>query len=85
MKKVFLIIVFIFIFLFGITLGGSFNNSQSHLFDEVKDKFESEITNPNNEYDSPLLIPKSNIINKTAKKLESTIDELIDKLFSFLN
>lgn len=85
MKKVFLLVIFFFIFLFGLTIGGSFNNSQSQLFEEAKDKFETEISNPNNEYDGQILVPSSNIISKTAKKIESTIDELIDKLFSFLS
>ena len=85
MKKVIIILVCFFIFLFGLTLGGSFNSSSSKLFEESLDKFEEQIKDPLNEYESKALVPESNIINKTAKKCESFIDDLIDKLFSFLS
>ena len=85
MRKVFILICFLFIFLFGLTLGGSFNTSASKLFEESIDKFETEIIDPNNNYNGVILVPEENIFNKTANKLEDMIDKIIEKLFSFLS
>lgn len=85
MRKIFVLVLVFFIFLFGLTIGGNFNKGASQLFEESKNQFESEITNPNNNYDSIMLVPEGNLINKTAKKVEKVIDNVIDKLFSFLS
>lgn len=85
MRKVFLLVCIFFVFLFGLTIGGNFNKGASHLFEESKHQFESEITNPNNEYDGVALIPDDNLINKAAKKAEQVIDNVIDKIFSLLS
>lgn len=85
MKKVFILVCIFFVFLFGLTIGGNFNKGASHLFEESKNQFESEITNPNNDYNSVTLVPDGNLINKTAKKIEKVIDNVIDKVFSFLS
>ena len=84
MRKVFVLVCIFFVFLFGLTIGGNFNKGTSQLFEESKNQFESEITNPNNNYDNIMLVPDGNLINKTAKKVEKVIDNVIDKLFSFL-
>lgn len=85
MRKIFIFVCLFFVFLFGLTIGGNFNKGSSQLFEETKNQFESEITTPNNDYDSINLIPDGNLINKTAKKVEKVIDNVIDKLFSFLS
>ena len=84
MRKVFILVCIFFVFLFGLTIGGNFNKGFSQLFEESKNQFESEITTPNNDYNSVTLVPDGNLINKTAKKVEKVIDNVIDKLFSFL-
>ncbi len=85
MRKLFLIIVVFFIFLFGLTIGGNYSKGSSKLFEESKKDFESEITNPNNDYNNVTLVPEDSMINKTARKLEDAIDRVIDKIFSFLS
>lgn len=84
MKKFGVILICLLIFLFGITLGGNFNKSANMIFEEQKNNFESEITKPNNDYNSTELVPNKNIINNTANKIENIIDSAIEKLFSFL-
>ena len=85
MRKLFLIIVVFFIFLFGLTIGGNYSKGSSKLFEESKQDFEGQIINPNNEYNNIILVPEESMINKTAKKLEDAIDSVIDKIFSFLS
>ncbi len=85
MKKVFLLVCVVFIFLFGLTIGGNFNKGAGQLFEESKKEFESEIINPDNEYNNKLLVPNDGFVNKTAKKIENVIDGVIDKLFSYLS
>ena len=85
MRKLFAIIVVFFIFLFGLTIGGNYSKGSSKLFEESKNDFESEIVNPNNDYNNVMLVPEESMINKTARKLEDAIDSIIDKIFSFLS
>lgn len=85
MKKVFVLIGLFFIFLFGLTIGGNFNKGASQLFEKSKNQFENEIVNPDNSYNNIDLVPNENLINKTARKVEKTIDRFIDKIFSMLS
>ena len=85
MRKVFLLIVSFFIFLFGISLGGNFNKGSSQLFEQSKEEFENIIITPDNMYENIDLVPEDYVINKTAKKVEKIIDGVIDKIFSFLS
>lgn len=85
MRKVFLLIVSFFIFLFGISLGGNFNKGSSQLFEQSKEEFENIIITPDNMYENIDLVPEDYVINKTAKKVEKIIDNVIDKIFSFLS
>ena len=85
MKNIGILVMVILIFLFGITLGGNFNKSSSMIFEENKEYFENEITKPNNNYLPKELVPKKNVVNSVANKLEGIIDSTIDKLFSFLS
>lgn len=85
MRKLFLLVCIFFVFLFGLTIGGNFNKGASQLFEETKDQFESEIIDPDNNYNNVILVPDDNIVNKAAKKAEKVIDSVIDKLFSFLS
>jgi predicted PurR-regulated permease PerM len=85
MRKVFLLIVSFFIFLFGISLGGNFNKGSSQLFEQSKEEFENIIITPDNMYENIDLVPEDYTINKTAKKVEKIIDSVIDKIFSFLS
>lgn len=85
MRKVFLLIVSFFIFLFGISLGGNFNKGSSQLFEQSKEEFENIIITPDNVYENIDLVPEDYVINKTAKKVEKIIDSVIDKIFSFLS
>lgn len=85
MRKIFILILILFVFLFGLSIGGSFNKSSSKLFEEAKEQFESEIINPENNYSNSPLVPNNNIVNIIAKKAENLIDGVIDKIFSFLS
>lgn len=85
MRKVLLLIVSFFIFLFGISLGGNFNKGSSQLFEQSKEEFENIIITPDNMYENVDLVPEDYVINKTAKKVEKIIDSVIDKIFSFLS
>jgi predicted PurR-regulated permease PerM len=85
MRKVLLLIVSFFIFLFGISLGGNFNKGSSQLFEQSKEEFENIIITPDNMYENIDLVPEDYVINKTAKKVEKIIDSVIDKIFSFLS
>jgi predicted PurR-regulated permease PerM len=85
MRKIFLLIVSFFIFLFGISLGGNFNKGSSQLFEQSKEEFENIIITPDNMYENIDLVPEDYVINKAAKKVEKIIDSVIDKIFSFLS
>lgn len=77
MKKVIIILVIFFVFLFGISLGGAFSNTDSKLFEESLDEFEKEITKRNNNYESKTLVPEENKVNLVAHKIDKFMDDKI--------
>lgn len=84
MKKVLLFCIIMFVFLWGLTLGGDFSNGASNFFEEAKQDFEQNITKPNNDYQNLDLVPKEYTINKTARKIEEFISSNINKVFDLL-
>lgn len=83
MKKIFILVTIIFIFIIGLKLGNN-NYSANYLLEQEKDKFEQEIIMPNNDYEAKEFVPKDNIVNKVAKKVDNTIDKIIDKIKGIL-
>ena len=83
MKKLIIIIAIFFFFVIGLKLGdNSFN--QNKIFEEEKNRFEQEITTPNNDYEAKELVPQKNTINKVADLFDNTIDKVVDKLKNIL-
>lgn len=83
MKKLIIIIAIFFFFVIGLKLGDSSFN-QNKIFEEEKNKFEQEITTPNNDYEAKELVPQKNTINKVADLFDNTIDKVINKLKNIL-
>ena len=79
MKKLFVVLVIITVFLIGINVG---NNSSTYnqMFEESLDEFETEIVKPNNNYDSKDLKPVDGLLNKIANKIDSLIETISDKI-----
>ncbi len=81
MKKIILVFIMITLFLSGLSLGGNFSSGASNFFEEAKDNFEDQITNPNNDYQNIDLVPNEYLINKTAHKIEKFINDKISSIF----
>lgn len=79
MKKFGLLLLIGFIFLLGIQMGGKYTGS-SHLFEESKNDFESQITNPDNHYEAKNLKPKEGILNTVAHTIDGFIEKIANKI-----
>lgn len=78
MKKIFVFILTIVIFIIGVNLGSdSFN--QNELLEIEKEQFEESITKPNNDYEAKELVPKPNAVSKVANLFEETIEKAVEK------
>lgn len=75
MKKILVFVVITAMFLFGISLGGSFDNGASSFFEESKSRFEEQITTKNNDYKAHELVPSEYTINKIAHKIDSFVSK----------
>lgn len=84
MKKILLIGVILFVFILGIKLGDNYTISDSNIFESEKNRFEQEITNPNNNYQSSNLIIEEGVTNKVAHKIDEVIEKIIKKLLNSL-
>lgn len=81
-KKIWTIAFIILVLLIGIKIGGktnydSFNND---LFEIEKERFETEIVDPNNSYENIDLRPKEYLPNKVAKTINNILEKILKKL-----
>lgn len=83
MKKVLIFLIIFIAFVLGLRLADS-GTSTSKLLETEIDQFEEQITKPENEYRPKQYIPEENIVNKTARKIDSIIEKIIDKLKSIV-
>ncbi len=83
MKKVLIVLIIFIAFVLGLRLAGT-GTSPSKLLENEIDQFEEQITKPENEYSPKQYIPEENIVNKTARKIDHTIEKIIDKLKSIV-
>lgn len=82
MKKKFLRIIPIIALIFlGIIIGNSYKIGSSNFFEEAKDRFEEEITNPNNNYQPEPIYPKGNLTSDIALKIDNGIESVLGGLF----
>ena len=77
MKKVLIFLIIFIAFVLGLRLAGA-GTSTSKLLENEIDQFEEQITKPENEYRPKQYIPEENIVNKTARKIDGTIEKIID-------
>lgn len=82
MKKILLVGIILFVFILGIKLGDNYTISDSNIFETEKDRFEQEITNPNNDYQSSNLVIEEGVTNKVAHKIDEAIEKIIKKLLN---
>ena len=82
MKKIVSGLLIIIVLLIGIKIGSTTDiaSTPSDLFESAKNEFEDEITKPNNKYENIELKPKEYLPNKIAKKINSIIEKLIEKI-----
>ncbi|MCM1513596.1 MAG: hypothetical protein NC090_01210 [Anaeroplasma bactoclasticum] len=83
MKKLCMIALVLFIFIFGLKMGET-SHSPNSILEKEKDKFETEIVTPNNGYTPKTLQPEENMVNKTAHKIDRMIDQVVEKMKSIL-
>lgn len=83
MRRILIIVILIIIFILGLKLGDN-NYNSNYLLEEEKTYFENEIIRPNNDYQSKEFVPKDNVVNKIAKKVDGTIDKVIEKIKDIL-
>lgn len=78
LKKIIYLMILIAIFILGLCLGTKDTVGKNQLVDNAKNDFESQITNPNNNYQIIANGYEENIFNRCAE----TIDEIIQNLFN---
>jgi len=83
MKKLCIIAFILFIFILGLKMWET-SHSPNGILENEKDKFETEITTPNNGYIPKALQPEENVVNKTAHKIDRMIDQVVEKMKSIL-
>lgn len=84
MKKILVIVIFLFVFLMGIKIGNSYTISDSNIFENNKNEFEQEIVNPDNDYNSTNHVLEENLSNKIARKIDETIEKILGKILNSL-
>lgn len=84
MKKILVIVIFLFVFLIGIKIGNSYTISDSNIFENNKNEFEQEIVNPDNDYNSSNHVLEENLSNKIARKIDETIEKILGKILNSL-
>lgn len=84
MKKILVIVIFVFVFLMGIKIGNSYTISDSNIFENNKNEFEQEIVNPDNDYNSSNHVLEENLSNKIARKIDETIEKILGKILNSL-
>ncbi len=84
MKKILVIVIFLFVFLMGIKIGNSYTISDSNIFENNKNEFEQEIVNPDNDYNSSNHVLEENLSNKIARKIDETIEKILGKILNSL-
>ena len=80
MKKIFYIVLLIAIFIMGLNIGTKGTINKNQLIDNAKDKFEEEISTPNNEYQAVNDNYEKNLFNKSADTIDKIIQKIIQKL-----
>lgn len=80
MKKLFYIVLLIAIFIIGLNIGTKGTINKNQLIDNAKDKFEEEISTPNNEYKAVNDNYEKNLFNKSADTIDKIIQKIIQKL-----
>jgi flagellar basal body-associated protein FliL len=76
MKKLGIVILIFLAFVVGIMIGGF--NSSTDLMEDSKEKFEAEITEPDNTY-QPVYSFDDTLVNKLARKVDDILEKLSDK------
>lgn len=84
MKKILVVIVFLIVFLFGIKVGNSYTINDNNIFENNKNRFEQEIVNPDNDYNSNNHVIEDNLSNKIARKIDETIEKILGKILNSL-
>lgn len=84
MKKILVIVIFLFVFLIGIKIGNSYTISDNNIFENNKNEFEQEIVNPDNDYNSSNHVLEENLSNKIARKIDETIEKILGKILNSL-
>lgn len=84
MKKILVVIVFLIVFLFGIKVGNSYTINDNNIFENNKNRFEQEIVNPDNDYNSNNHVIEENLSNKIARKIDETIEKILGKILNSL-
>ena len=79
MKKIVYILIVVFVFILGITLGDT-SYTKNKIIDGALEKFEEDIQKENNEYENIILKPRHNIFNNIAEKIENLIDLVSEKI-----
>lgn len=80
MKKIIYLIVLIAIFILGLCLGTKDTVGKNQLVDDAKNDFESQITNPDNDYQIIANGYEENIFNRFAQSIDKTIQKLFNKI-----
>lgn len=80
-NKFFRIIPLLALLIFGIIIGSSYRIGSSNFFEEAKDRFEEEITDPKGNYQAEPIYPKGNISTDIALKIDRGIENVLGGIF----
>lgn len=74
------ILLIIIVLLIGIIIGSNNTIGNSNYFEEAKNEFEQQITNPQNDYETKHTVIEGNILSKVAVKIDEKLNALLSKL-----
>ena len=75
-----LVLLVIVVLILGIIIGSQNSIGTNNYFEETKNKFEDEITSPNNTYEPNEIVVEGNALNKVAVKIDEKINSLIKSI-----
>lgn len=69
------------LFILGIIIGGRYRVGSSNYFEEAKEEFEHEITDPSGNYEPIPLSPEGDLSSDVALRIDNAIEKIVGGIF----
>ncbi len=80
-KRVGKFLIVFCLFVFGIIIGGRYRIGSSNYFEEAKEEFEQQITDPNGHYEPLPLTPEGDFTSDVALRIDKALEKIVGGIF----